>query len=472
MVKPPEDSGTSVKCVLDQGGDPVGLCVQKFVLLAWHDAAFAPGTGVVESWDSTTFAPDEDGEGKVLHDRRDDAAYGAALARYYPSAKIYGDDEINATVVQDLKALVPLIESQFAALPDEYDGELYWNLRAMASGLRVLNELPSAGKIDAVAEAYGRAIFASHYHTLPDAPSDAGAPDAPDAPDGFDGSDATDGSDAAEALDGDATPAEVVTGNAIIGTAAAGQVEYDAASAASAALALVDLAWRNPQDANAAEWQRAAVRVWMHLWAQAREPSTGMLYRTMITTSSGVDTVSGQSPQDVLWIDVQATVALSLLRALELTIAHPAELSIVAGWPMLATAETVIASANGSPGLWDAQRGGYYEGLVASSQQVLTDKPTLGNGRMLSAVHRAAVEGSSPYVGQLTTLRTLMMQRFPLSSSLLSSLDGQAGYFRSVPRDYKMEGLDAGAPRYWSYFSKANGWGCEALADGWYGIEH
>jgi hypothetical protein len=458
---PQEDSGPTIKCKLDQGGDPVGLCEQKFVLQAWHDAAYKSAAGVAESWDSTTFVPDQDGQGNLLHDARDDVAYGASLASYYQSAKVYGDNELDAMIAGDLKELVPLIDAELGTLPDDYDGELYVNLRAMAGGVRARNDLDSASKLDAIADKYARAVFDVHYKALPEAPSDGGVPDAEDAAEGG----GTDGD-----ADGDAA-GEVVTGNAIIGKAVGDQVQYESASVASAALALADMAWRHPDDTNAAEWQRAAVRAWMHLWQHAREPSSGMLYRTMITTAAGVDELSGEAPNDVLLIDVQATVALSMLRAVELVNAHGSELAIVATWPLLSGAQDLVGRAN-EAGLWDAELGGYYEGVVASSQQKLTDKTTRGNGRMLMAVHRSAVEGSSAYAGQMTTLRTLLMQRYPMNTSLLSALDGQVGYFIAVARDYKMEGLEAGTPRYLSYFSRANGWGCEALGDGWYGIPH
>jgi hypothetical protein len=429
----------------------VGLCIQKMVLEAWHEAAFVHGQGVYESWDSDTFMPDEQ-DGAPLRDRRDDVAYGAAIARYHGSAQRYGDNELTEMLDEDLKKLVPIVQGKFAQLPSEYDGQLYFDLRAMAGGLRMLNELQLAAPLDALAEAYGRAIYESHYQEVTEA-YDAGA----------------DGGEEPEAGEDAADGGEVVSGQGVIGAWNGEQAAYEPASAASAAVVLLDLAQRHAGTEEPVEkWQRAAVRAANHLWLRAREPSTGMVYRSMLRAGS-VDEPSGPEPRDAMLLDVQATVALSMLRAHEMIEANAGAFSLAGSWPWLANAEALLEAVNAVPGMWDAGRGGYSEGWVPSTAQLMTDKTTRGNGRMLSAVHRAAVMGSSPYAGQMTALRAMLMQRMPAHTSLLSARDGQVGYFLRVPADFDLDSEQGAAARYRSYFSRANGWGCEALDDGWFG---
>ncbi|MBI5536229.1 MAG: hypothetical protein HY898_26135 [Deltaproteobacteria bacterium] len=467
---PPPDTGPTIHCTLDKGGDPVGLCVQKFVLQTLHDAAFSATSGMIESFDSTTFLPDLGDGGVPSHDPKDDVAYGAAIAHYHASSGVYGDNELTGVIDADLKKLVPIVLGELATIPDEYDGQLYLDLRAMAGGLRLLNDNDDANKIDEIAEAYGRAIYDAHYKDLPAIQLDSGA-------DGADGAE-----DAAADVAAEADAGAAIEGDGIIGRAlGADQIEYEPASVASASLALIDLASRHAEDdqGSAEAWQKAAVRALRHAWDNAREPTTGMLYRTMVATVGASDTVGGPDPKDTLLIDVQATAAVSMLRAKEIVDASligpdkdasPGALSLAATWPYLQRADALIAAANGVQSLWDPDLGGYHEGWVPSLAQLRTDKPTRGNGRMLVAVHRSAVMGSSPYASQMTKLRAMMMDRAPLHTSLLSALDGQAAYLASVPRDFNMDGAEAGAPLYRSYFTRANTSACEALDDGWFGF--
>ena len=469
---PPSDTGPKAHCTLDNGGDPVGLCVQKLVLQVLHDAAFTASAGLVESFDSTTFLPDLADGGAPSHEPNDDVAYGASIARYHASSGVYGDNELTAVLDSDLKKLVALVLSEFATLPDEYDGQLYLDLRTMAGGLRLLNDNEDADKLDVIAEAYGRAIYDVHYKDLPSMVNDAGA-------DGTDGDlDAT--TDVPEETDGGPT----IPGNGIIGRAIGGdQVQYETASVTSAALVLIDLASRHASDEPvlAEAWQRAAVLSLQHVWSFAREPVTGMLYRGMIATSGTTDVLGGAEPKDALLIDVQATAALSMLRAKEIVDASTTGpgvdaggplLGVAATWPFLQSADALIGAANGSKSLWDPNLGGYFRGWVPSASTLLTDKPTVGNGRMLAAVHRSAVVGSSPYASQLTQLRALMMQRFPEHTSLLSAYGGQVAYFTSVPGDFNMDGAESGVPFYRSYFTGVNTSACEALDEGWFSIAH
>ena len=92
---PRDDTGPVRHCTLDNGTDPVALCLQKVIFRQWHEAAFIKDLGVAESWDSTTFLPDKSTTGETLHQKLDDARYAAAIARYRISAMRYGDTELS-----------------------------------------------------------------------------------------------------------------------------------------------------------------------------------------------------------------------------------------------------------------------------------------------------------------------------------------------------------------------------------------
>src|SRR5690349_1571819 len=70
---PPIDSGPSIRCTLDNGTDPVGLCAQKLVLRAQHKVAFDPERGVAQSWDAQSGVLDTGPGNARLHDLHDDA---------------------------------------------------------------------------------------------------------------------------------------------------------------------------------------------------------------------------------------------------------------------------------------------------------------------------------------------------------------------------------------------------------------
>jgi len=459
-ASPPQpDAETVVQCTIDNGGDPVGLCVQKFVLTTQHDAAFRAGAGMASRWDATTYVPATDDAGAVLHDPRDDAAYAAAMARYHASAKRYGDTEMTWQFDADLVALLPVVKAGFATPGEACTGESYRHLRQMAGGLRTINKAEEADAIDALADGCGREIYEHRYHELPAgvADSDAGA---------LDGS--VDG-----AFDsGSAEP------RGIIGwESSSGAYEYEPAEVAFCALALVDMAWRHLDDdpGLAEPLQRAAMRSVSYAWERGRH-SSGLLHRRLRTSSGLADEVVGETP-GVLLSEVQGAFALSLLRALELieesqkgpeTDAGPKGLVVAAQFPWLERAEGLLEAVNGPEGLWDDEHGGFLEGWEPSSSQRFEAKLVRANGFLLAGIHRWSKVGSSAYGARIKELRKLMLERFAEHTSLLTSAPNQRAYFEAVPRDYAI--VDGSDPRWTSYSGLANTSGCESLDDGWFGL--
>lgn len=449
-ASPPEpDAEAVVQCTIDNGGDPVGLCVQKFVLTAQHDAAFLPGVGVASRWDATTFIPATDDAGTVVHDPRDDLAYAAALARYHASSKLYGDTEMTTQFDADLLALVPVLKAEFATPGESCAGESYRHLRQVAAGLHYLNKAEDADAINVMADSCGREIFEHRYHELP-APADS------------------DGGTA---------------GGGIIGSeSSGGAYEYEPAEVAASALAMLDMAWRHLDDdpAMAEPMQRAATRSLAYVWARARHEPTGMLHARLRTSSTGQpDELAGETTPDVLLSEVQGVFALSLLRSLELvtesqkgpaTDSGPAGLVVAAQFPWLERAEALLESVNGPQGLWDDEHEGFIEGVVPSTAERLEAKLTRSNGFLLAGIHRCVTVGSSAYGSRIKQLRTLLMQRTPEHTSLLSAMSGQLSYFEAVPPDYSI--VDSSDPRWVSYSGRANASGCEALDEGWFGLAH
>ncbi len=411
-----------VHCTLDNGSDPVGLCVQKLVLSAEHLAAVGP-KGVAQSWSSKTFARDKDGGGNVLHDPRDDVRYAASIAAYHASAERYGDTEATATLDGDLALLAPLVQAELATPPASYDGDLYRDLRGAAGGLRLLLDNASADAVDALAEKYGRAIHASHFHAL-------GA------------------------------------GDGVLGDDQGGSIAYAPDGVATGALALIDLARRHPDEAkNAAAWQAAAAALFDHLWARARDPATGLCWSAL---SVGADPSSdAPAPGAALAAEVQASFALSLLRAHELVVKNPTALAPLAGYPFQARAEALIAALGP---LWDKGSGGYREGLDPLTHAPLAGQSTRADALMFAAVHRAVLDGKGP-LDELKPLRSLLEARTPLHVGLLAIISNQNGYFRRAPKGFDFDAVPPGPdPHERSYSSAAIAAAIDGLGEGWYGL--
>lgn len=444
----PPDTGPTVRCKLDNGTDPVALCIQKVVLSAEHHAAFDAVHGVAQSWDAATLLPDTDASHVVLHDARDDAAYAASVARYHQSAQTYGDDEITGQLDADLVALVPRLEAELTPPPAAYAGELYLDLRHASGGLRYLNRDDLAKGVDTLAEAYGRAVFDTFFVSVPSGDGGAG--------------------------DGGA--------DAVLGTpAAGGGTAYAPADVATGALALLDLAVRHATDdpTHAASWQGAAAAAFDHLHLRARDTVTGMYFRALVTSADpGHDALAaappGGPPADALLSDVQARIALALVRAQALVDQNPVALHGLASYPFEQRAEQAIAALDApSKSLWDATATGYMEGWVPSTATLLTDKPTRANALLFAAIHRASLMGNTPFASRTKALRPLLVDRSTPHAGLLTVVPDQTGYFRAVPAGFDFSsdgGADAGAdPRARSYFSSAIADAIEGLDEQWYG---
>ncbi len=445
-ITPPVDASTR-HCTLDNGSDPVALCIQKVILKNERRAAFVKALGVAASWDSKTFVPDTNG-GMPLHDVHDDVAFAASISSYDLAARLYGDTEINADLDNVLVTMVTNIEMQLATPPAEYGGDVYLQLRKIAGNLRYINENDHAKKIDAIAEPYGRAIYTTYSQA-------------------------------------------VGAGDSVLGTpAGGGQVAYTTADVATGAVALLDMAVRHAIDdaANATLWVDGAKRALDHLSSRARDPVTHLYYRSLVTSGDpNHDALAGAMPNDALLSDVQATVMLALMRANELVLANPTVLGAFTGYGLASNADQLFRAMN-TAGLWDSADRGYLEGYVPSTSTFLTNKPTRANALMFGAIHRKFIDappfdaGSATIdVVQLKALRSLFIQQQPDNSSLLSVVFDQTSYFRASSRDYRLAQLppsdggtsDAGTePRAASYTAAATAAALEGLSEQLYGATH
>jgi hypothetical protein len=428
---PPDTDASKKSCLLDNGDDPVLLCTQKLVLRSVHDAVLVANKGVLASWDSTTFAPDGDGHGGYAHDVHDDVAYARACAAYAASAERYGDTELTQTVDLDLVTLAPLVRAELATVPDEYGGDLYDGLRAVAVGLRVLNRTDDASALDAIADNVGRSIFA-HFVPLSGSSLDGGAGDAGDA--GPPEAGATDAGDAG------ALPA----GDGVLASDKANK-DYAPDLVATGAVALLDMAARHAtDDPNAAAYVSAAQQSLDHVYLRGRDPTTHLYFRSLVPGAGATtDDLSPRAPfpGDLLATETAGRLAYALLRAHDLVASsqkNGGPLTLLASYPFVARANEAIAALNGTPSLYDADLGGYYEGWVPSSSTLLTNKTTRANALIFSAIHRADVVGVSPYGPQLKLLRTVLSARTPEGAGILAAVSGQSAFFASVAKDYRL----------------------------------
>ncbi len=436
---PPSDASMK-HCQLNDMTDPVALCTQKLVLRATHVAAFDATRGLATGWDSTTGALDTDGAGAVQHDLHDDLGYLSACGLYHTSSGAYGDTELTPTLDADAVALAPLVEQELATLPDEYSGETYARLRNAAGAARLANDSMDGDKLDTIAETYGRRIFSSYFFPVMEmidaGPGEGGADAAPEAgpPDGGDAG--------APIPDG------------ILGRpSGAGAYAYAPADVATAALALLDLAQRNPTDPSQTSWQIAALGAFEHLHARARDPVTGLYYRALVTSNDpGHDQLDpAQTPSDVLLTDVTATVALALSRAADLVNVNAMILPIAANYPFNLRVDDALAAVNATPPLYDgdpdagtAMSTGFMEGYVPSTQTLLSSKATRDNAYLLATLYRQGRMTGTRFLTELQpTMFTLIQQTLPMGS-LLTATPGQNAYFHAVTRGFGVLGADAG----------------------------
>ncbi len=431
-----DDAGPTINCDLGASSgtpfDPVSLCFQKQVLEFVHESAVTTAGGVAASWDSTSLQPTSDG-GTVLHDWRDDAAFGSAIADYLSYASKYGDNQIDYDVATALSKLAPVLEAELATLPDDYDGAPYMHLRNVVAGLNFVGDMTDASSIAAIADAYGNAIVATYLQPLGG-------------------------------------------GDMIVGRCSAPAVcTYETEKAATAALAILDLAWRStftdagvPLDATAPPaLTAAATAVLDHLALHARSPS-GLYYRALVTSDAG-DAGGGDGgpasgdmpivldtwPADALLSEVQATTMYALARAGTLVVAHTA-LSAAASFPFFANAESIYAGMHAAPSLWDTTLGGYYEAYVPSTGATYSDKPSVANALMYAAVAYDFVGnpppanpdgGSLMQTDELATERQLLTQVGATSTSLITVISNQQAFFRASSAAFGLAdayGVDGG----------------------------
>ncbi len=435
----PGEDASRRSCKLDDGSDPLALCIQKAVLRGQHESALTTN-GVVASWDSTSFRPDTDDAGVPLHDVHDDVAYAASIARYHDSSGRYGDTEYTLTLDVDLVKLAPVLKDGLKTLPQEYGGDLYWQLRTATGGLRFIDHKDEADALDLVAEAYARAIYTQHFFS--------------------------------SGMDGDGGPLDGVLATDSV------TLEYAPADVVTGALALLDMASRHAVDdpANAARWQDAARVAIEHVVAHGREPVTKMYLRSLRATLPGTgatldDTSHAPLPADLLSTDVAATIALALVRAQDLVVKNPSGLAKVSTYPFEAHAEEAIASLNGTPSLWDATAFGYVDGYVPSATTLITSKSTRANALLFAAIHRASRVGAATYAKQLKPLRTLLAERLPPNTTFFSVASDQPGYFRTVSSTFGFLAADGGPPpRAKSYFSSATAAVIEGFSEQAFGL--
>ena len=498
-VLPQPDSGGFVvpdaavaNCTLLNSGtasDPVSLCLQKAILQAEH-GVFSATTGTPTSWDLNTGLVNTDG-GVPLHDVTDDLAYGASLGLYAISSGEYGDTEFQAAATADMVALAALLQKE--TLPAGYDGRVYMRLRRLAQGLRVLNQGAAADSIDALAETYGKAIYSTYFHPLTAVIPDAGSGEAGAGDDG--GSDDGGGVDAsahdAGAEDaGDAEAGAALLGDGMLGVAGANGIAYDVDQAASGALALVDLAWRHEgaDAANAHLYARAAGSVFAHLQARARD-AKGLYYSDLVTSGDPGHDALATAASDALFADVQASVAISLVRARD-TIAAKG-LTELAGYPFDDQAKSLMtALQTGTEALWDLSSNsatasacsavsgtlpscgsGFFATYAPSNGGLDKTRKTLrSNALLFAAIQRTLVAPNPPTSLDIAPLRAVLIQRLGESVSFLTQTFNQSSYPPVVA--VTAPGAFSIAPEAPSATAKANADAIESLSDGWIGARN
>ncbi len=465
-------------CTFGDGTDPVALCTQKTVLTALHKHAFDSKAGVATSWSPTTGLADVGDAGARLHDWTDDVGYAAAASLYLTSAFAYGDIQLTPTLTTDLSALTSILEKELAPLPAGYSGEPYQRLRVAAGGLRTINQLTDGNAIDAIADAYGRAAYSGYFFALAAAPRDAGV-DASGPTDGGkgisdagkDAADATKGvadaakdaaKDAADATTGvhdaakDAPDAALAAGDGIFGrpTPTSGVYSYVTADVATAAYAMLDLAVRDSTDAGHAEcsrWQLAAEAAFDHLYNRARDPSTGLYYTALVTSSDpGHDALdTSMVNPGLLLSDTTATVALALTRARDLVTANPTTLNLVQAYPFGDRIADALASLQ-APSLYDGPAdagGGSATGFMQGYEPeagVVTAKPTRPNAFILAVLNRQFYAVGTRWGTEIGAVTRTLINPSPANTSLFSVIAGQDAFFGACARSFQPLAADAG----------------------------
>jgi hypothetical protein len=449
-TSPPPDAAARVHCALDDGADPVALCTQKAVLRAIHDAAVG-AAGVASGWDAKTFALERDDAGAVERPPRAALAYAAAVARYHASAGVYGDDEVTALLDADLVALAPSLAAAFASPAGAAAIDAYADLRAASAALRLLNRDELAAPITAAAEAAGRAVHA-RFVPLPSAGGAGGA--------GGGGGGGPGGAGGTGGSGG----ASIGPSDGVIGDRDGPTVRYAPAELAEGAVVLLDMATLHGADspADAALWQAEAAGALAHLVARGFDARG--LAPTELTVGADADVPSAGARLT----DVQAVVALSLLRAAAAADAHGSALPALAAVPVAKAAASLLSAVGGPKlGLWDDARGGYLGSVDPVSGALEQQKPARANALLFAAIHRANLGVGTPEATKLHALRAIVADRSTVHSGLLTTLATQTAYFDRVPASFDFADEGGAVPPYSVLASAAVAVG---LHEQWFGL--
>jgi hypothetical protein len=454
---PPLDMGTTPHCTLQDGSDPVGICIQKMVLAQQsppggvYYGAYVKGKGVATSWDSMTGAPDTDDAGVTLHSFRDDLAFTSSIAYYHCSSGIYGDTDVTATLDAALVDLAPILQKELAVLPDAYDGQLYLRLRNTQAGLYYVSDTMDGDMLKVIADAYGKAIQTKYAKSVPGA--DGGAP------------------------------------AMVLGRPSGAAVAYASADVVTGAVALFDMAVLHASDdpTDAQTWAATAQSAIDYVWSRARDPVTGLFYGSLVTSSDPAHDMVADDGS--LLTDVQGAIILALARAQDLSDAVAALQDGGAagdgGIPVSyynGLANTLIDALT-KAGLFDGPAeqdastpGAYMEGLRGAP--ILSNKTVFSNAMLLGGLHRIATETGAIETYQAKQLRAALVQLTPPNSSFLSvvSNPSQNAYLRAASRNwnfaiaYAADGGPAGLEPYaHSYRTDAVAAMVEGMTQIWHG---
>jgi hypothetical protein len=296
--------------------------------------------------------------------------------------------------------------------------------------LRYVDQLTLASDIDAIADAYGRAIYDGAFVSLS----------------GGDGS-ASDG---------------------VLGTKPSGQ--YKTADAATGALALMDMVLRHGTDANATKWQDAARMTLDHLASRAHNApaapadgggdagtaGTGMYYTELVPSADVAhDALAGAAPNDFVAMDTQGEVALAFARALELVTNNAAAFPSFASTPLFDRVNGAIAAANAAPTLWDPTATGFFKGYADGTGTVTTTKTVRGNAMLFAALHRINLVQVSPYDSELKPLRSVMTVQTPAHAGFLAMVGNPRGYIAEATAGFDFVAGDGGSSASATKYSTA-----------------
>ena len=396
-------------CTLgDHVTDPVALCTQQQVLRAELQYAYAKGQGVAPGWSSVGpgYAP------LSGHAWQDDLGLAGALGAYLCSASVYGNNASTVafdTTLADSSAAcsraswVRRRRRWWESTTERSDFRLRW-----AQAAYTTQSDSTAMLLQSLADAYGASLAKQAYPVAPT--GDGGSP-----------------------------------GGVVIGAMnMAGSVAYAPAQSVMAAAALLDLAARhsNGADAGASEtWAATAVQVLGYVLSRARHPATGLFYQSLVTSGDPAHDMpaAGTPTSDSMLTETQAWVTLGLARAQDAldTLASADAGLADSGQPPEAYwgDGAALASAMVSAGLFDGTAsppsppppGAFMEGLVLSSGGLLTNKTTLGNAIMLGGLHRVVVGAGASVAYALGELRSALVQFAPASSSLFTIVTDSTG---------------------------------------------